>query len=140
MAAPTITQVVEAIESALETISGLRTAEYVPDQVNPPMAIVDFPGDIDYHAAFANGLFTFEPTVIILVSKVVDRVGTAALAAYASPTGTNSIKVALEADKTLGGVVDDCHVVSFRRLTAQETVDIAFYGGVFTLRVYAKGV
>ncbi len=140
MAAPTIGQILAGVETQLQTISGLRTAQYVPDQVNPPQAVVDFPGDITYHTAFHHGQFTIEPTVILLVSKTVDRVGTAALAAYASPTGTNSIHLAIELDRTLGGVVDDCFVVHFRRLTQTEIDALLFFGGVFTLRVVAKGV
>src|SRR5207244_12318757 len=108
MAAPTIQQVLSGIETRLKTISGLRTNAYLSYALNPPQSVVDFPVDIDYHAAFAHGLFRFEPTVIILVSANVDRVGTAALGAYASPTGTNSIHAAIEGDRTLGGVVDDC--------------------------------
>lgn len=139
MAAPTIQQVLTGIKANLSTISGLRLNDYVPDQLNPPQAVVDFPGEIDYHAAFHHGLLTFEATIIILVSKVVDRAGTAALAAYASPTGTNSIHLAIEADRTLGGVVDDCYVRSFRRLNQQEIDDLTFFGGVFSVPIKAKG-
>jgi hypothetical protein len=140
MAAPTVGQVLAGIETQLKTIAGLRTNQYVPDQLNPPQAVVDFPGDITYHEAFAHGKFRFDPTVTILVSKAVDRVGTAALAAYASPTGARSIHTAIELDRTLGAVVDDCIVVHFRRLNQQEIDGIGFFGGVFTLHVIATGV
>ena len=137
MAAPTIQQIMEAIETSLETIPGLRTSEYVPDQLNPPQAVVDFPGEIVYHGTFAHGKYVFEPTITILVSRTVDRIGTAALAAYASPSGTNSIHLAIEADQTLGGVVDNCVVLNFRRLGQQEIDALQFFGGLFTLRVIA---
>jgi hypothetical protein len=140
VAAPTIGQIVEGIETRLETISGLRAVEYVPDAINPPQAVVDFSGDINYHETFIHGKQRLELTVIILVSRVVDRVGNAALAAYASTTGTNSIHAAIEGDATLGGIVDDCTVTSFRRLGQQEIDGLGFYGGVFTLRVTAAGV
>lgn len=140
MAAPTISAVMEAIETSLETISGLRTAEYVPDQIQPPIAVVDFPADIDYHAAFAHGKFMFEPTVTVIVSMAIDRIGTAALAGYASPTGTSSIHTAIETDKTLGGVVDDCIVLRFRRMTQEDVNGLGYYAGVFTLRVIATGI
>ena len=139
MSAPTISQIMEGIETRLETIPGLRTAEYVPDQVNPPQAVVDFPGEIDFHVTAKHGLFTFEAQVIILVSKTVDRAGTAALATYASITGTNSIHAAIEGDSTLGGIVDDCYVRSFRRLGQEEIDGLGFFGGVFMLPVMAKG-
>lgn len=139
MAAPTIQQILTAIKANLSTISGLRLTDYVPDQVNPPQAVVDFPGELDPHGTFKGGLLTLEATVTVLVSKTVDRAGTAALAAYASSTGTNSIQAAIEADPTLGGVVDSCYVRGFRRLNQQEIDEITFFGGVFTLPILAKG-
>jgi hypothetical protein len=140
VSAPTIGQIVEAVETRLETISGLRTAEYVPDAVNPPQAVVDFSGPIDYHQTFVHGKQRLELTVIILVSRSVDRIGSAALAAYASTTGTNSIHAAIEGDATLGGIVDDCTVAEFRRLGQEEIDGLGFYGGVFTLHVIAPGI
>lgn len=128
------------ISTNLQTIQGLRVVAYVPDQVNPPQAVVDFPNDIDYHAAFAHGKFTFEPTVTVLVSQAMDRVGNAALAAYASPTGANSIHTAIESDRTLGATVDDCIVLGFRRMTTEEFNGLGYYGGIFTLRVIATGI
>lgn len=140
MAAPTIGQIVAAVETRLKTISGLRTSQYVPDAVNPPQAVVDFSGDINYHETFVHGKQRLELTVIILVSRVVDRVGNAALAAYASTSGTNSIHTAIEGDATLGSLVDDCTVGTFRRLGQEEIDGLGFYGGVFTLHVIAPGV
>lgn len=128
-----------AIETRLKTISGLRTASYVPDQVNPPQAVVDFPGDIDYHKTFIHGKFEFEPTVIVLISKTVDRVGVSSLSDFASPTGTNSIHAAIETDPTLGGIVDYCNVLHFRRLNQEEVAGLGYFGGVFTLQVAASG-
>lgn len=130
----------DGIATNLRTISGLRVTAYVPDQINPPQAVVDFPGEIDYHASFQHGKFAFEPSVTIIVGQAIDRVGTAALAAFASPTGTQSIHTAIEADRTLGGVVDDCIVVGFRRMTQEDVTGLGFYGGTFTLRVMASGI
>ena len=140
MAAPTIQNVMDGIGTRLATITGLRVANYVPDQVNPPQAVVDFPNAIDYHGTFVHGMMHSEFTVIILVSQVIDRVGSKALGDFASPTGTNSIHAAIEGDATLGGVVDDCTVVDFRRLTTAEWNGLGFYGGVFRLEVMAKGI
>ncbi len=140
MAAPTIQAILTGIKTQLSTISGLRTNDYVPDALNPPQAVVDFPNPITYHEAFAHGKMRLDPTVIILVSRALDRIGTAALSSYASPTGANSIHAAIELDKTLGGVVDDCIVFEFRRLNQQEIDALQFFGGVFTLHVIAPGV
>ena len=137
--APTIAEVMQAIETRLKTINGLRTDDIQSDQINPPQAIVGVPPIPSYHATMGNGRFLLEPTVTVLVSANVDRVGQLALAGYANPTGPTSIKAAIEDDRTLGGVVDDCIVTEFRPLGMEEVGQIGFYGGEFTLRVIASG-
>lgn len=139
MAAPTIVAVMQAIEARLATIAGLRVTEYVPDQVTPPQAIVGVPPITAYHLTGARGYIQLEPTVMVLTSAAQDRAGQLALAAYANPTGASSVIVAIEADKTLGGVVDDCLVVDFQPLGLQEVALVGYYGGIFTLRVLAQG-
>lgn len=138
--APSIVDVMTGIEARLETIPGLRTSEYIPDQINPPVAIVGVPPIPDYHVTMGRGRFLLEPTVTILVSAALDRTGQRALAEYANPTGERSIVAAIEADKTLGGAVHDCIVVSFNPLGLEDVGSIDYYGGIFTLRVVASGV
>lgn len=138
--APTIVQVMQGIEARLETISGLRVSHVVPDQVNPPQAIVGVPPIPRYHQSMQRGKFDLEPTVTVLVSAGLDRAGQQNLAAYADPTGDKSIIVAIEGDRTLGSVVDDCIVISFEPLGLQEVGLIGYYGGRFALRAIASGV
>lgn len=140
MAAPTIEQIMLGIETRLKTITGLRVAEYVADQINPPAAVVGVPEIDSYHATMGRGRFTLEPTVTVFTSAALDRVGQLKLASYANPTGANSVVAAIEGDKTLGGVVEDCIVVSFRPLGMEEVGVIGYYGGEFTLRTIASGV
>lgn len=138
MAAPTILQVMQGIETRLATISGLNTSEFVSDQVSVPCAIVGIP-PINYRETMQKGKFSLAPTVTVLVSAALDRNGQIQLAGYANPTGSTSIIVAIEGDKTLGGVVDDCIVWDFRPLGMEEVGLIGYYGGVFELRVIATG-
>lgn len=139
MATPTILEVMRAIESALDDISGLRTTEFIKDQMSPPFAMVGVPEITDYHGAFKSGMMTISPRVYVFVSSVVDRIGQTNLANYANPTGAQSIKAALEADNTLGGVVSQVVVKSFRPLGAEEMGALGYYGGVFDLFVVATG-
>lgn len=139
MTAPTIAEIMQGIEARLATISGLRVAEYVPNQVNPPQAYVGVPPIPRYHATMGMGRFEIEPTVTVLVSANLDRAGQLQLAGFANPTGDTSIRAAIEGDKTLGGKVDDCFVVSFRPLGPVEVGLIGFYGGIFELRAVAIG-
>jgi len=139
MAAPTILQVMQGIETRLATISGLRTSEFIADQINPPQALVGVPTIPRYHATMQRGRFQLEPTVTVFVSAALDRVGQQLLAEYANPTGTKSIIAAIEGDKTLGGIVDDCNVISFRPL-GMVAVGVAEYlAGEFDLQAIAQG-
>lgn len=137
--APTIEQIMDGIETRLATIPNLRTRNVSPDQIVPPCAWVGVPPIPSYHATFGSGRMTLAPTVIVAVSASLDRVGQMRLAGYANPTGATSIKAAIEADKTLGGVVDDCIVVSFQPTGLDEVGGIGYYGGIFQLQAIAIG-
>lgn len=139
MATPTILEVMNAIESALDDIPGLRTTAFIKDQMAPPFAMVGVPEIPDYHGAFRSGSMTISPRVYVFVSSVVDRIGQTKLSEYANPTGVSSIKAALEADNTLGGVVAQVVVKSFRPLGAEEMGAFNYYGGVFDLMIVATG-
>ena len=140
MTAANLTLIMQAIGTRLATISGLRVTAYVSDQVNPPAAVVGVPPIPDYHRTFAHGKFMLDIPVTVLVSKVVDRIDQPSMATFADISGTNSIHAAIEADRTLGGTVDDCIVVNFAPLGQDEVGALGYYGGVFTLRVIASGV
>lgn len=134
----TILQVMEGIEARLATIEGLQYSEYVPDQVNPPHAFVGVPEIPDYDETFGRGVYRVAPTITVLTSAALDRVGQRALAEFANPSGTKSIPAAIDADRTLGSVVDDCKVTGFRPLNVEEVGVIGYYGGEFQLDVLAR--
>lgn len=142
--APSLRDIMSGIETRLSTIDGLRVpADGQPDQINPPAAVVGIPAISDYHATMQRGRMVLAPTVLILVSAAVSRVGQMALAEYANPTGAKSVVTAVEAKtadgKALGGVAEDCVVRSFRPLGLEEVGELQFFGGLFTLMVVAVG-
>lgn len=137
--AATIRAVLEGIEARLQTIEGLRVTAHVPDKVNIPAAFVGVPPIPQYHGTFRMGRFMIEPTVTVLTSAAYARTGQLALADYADPAGPLSIRAAIEADKTLGGAVDDCIVASFEPLGVVRVGDIDYTAGQFTLRAIATG-
>jgi len=138
--ATTILDVMTGIEERLATIDGLRTAYYMAEQINPPQAVVGVPPVDNYRTTFGRGQFMIMPQVYVFVSAALDKVGQAALAEFANPVGARSIPAAIEADRTLGGVVQECVVDSFRPLGWEEVGAIGYYGGVFDLRVIGTGV
>lgn len=136
----TVQQVMEGIEARLLTIEGLRVASYAPDQINPPQAIVGVPPVPNYRASFGSaGELQIQPTITILVSAALDRVGQQKLASYVDKTGTQSVYAAIEADKTLGLSNVECIVRSFQPLGLQDVGVLGYYGGVFTLDCMATG-
>ena len=129
----------EGLETRLETITGLRVRDIQPDSVALPQAWVGIPEEIDYHAAFQRGLMRLPFKVGLAVSAASDRVGQHALAAYANPTGTSSVVAAIEADKTLGGVVSDLIVRTFRPLGLTNIGGLDCYAGEWVVDVFATG-
>jgi hypothetical protein len=138
MPAVTITPIMLGLETRLKTISGLRTSPYVPDQITPPHAVIEVP-PIDYHTTFAHGMVNLTFTIRLFAQKVIDRIDQPTMAAFADIAGTNSIHAAIEGDKTLGGVADDCKVISFDPVGGAEVGALPYYEGVFTVRVLGKG-
>ncbi len=104
-------QVRDGLKTRLQTISGLRCYDLVPDQVNPPAAVVgqlDFTFDIDN----ARGLDQANVDVIVIVQRFSERAGQNRLDAYLAGSGTGSIKAAIEGDRTLGGACQTLRVTS----------------------------
>lgn len=146
MAEISLTAVMDGLEARLATISGLRASSVVPDQINPPQAMVGVPPVPDYHGAMRMGLTRLEVPVWVFVSAALDRIGQRLLAEYASPSGTASIRQAIEQPdpdgrKTLGGVpgVQDVMVQSFRPLGREEFGLIGYFGGQWTVLVEIDG-
>lgn len=120
------------LATLLGNVPNLRVATTVPDDVLPPMAVVA-PGDpfIDYHLAQAKGLAEADWRIIVAVSKTPGAGTQALLDDYlSSGTGhTLSIIDALEADKTLAGVVQHLHVGQPRAYgTIQLNEQVSFIG------------
>lgn len=103
----------DGLAENLGSIVGLRIANYVPDNVNPPMAIIS-PQGIEYHKAFANGLNTYSFVISVVVGRVSERSAQNILDAYCDPSGSSSIKSAIESDRTLSGRCFDLVVSDMR--------------------------
>jgi hypothetical protein len=134
-----ITAVMDGLEVRLKTIAGLRVSDVKPGQINPPQAVIGVPDIPEFYAAMKRGTTLINPTITVLTSATVDRIGQRALAGYADPSGDLSIVAAIMADPTLGGACDDCIVSSFRPLGIDEVGVIGYFGGVFTLTVTGSG-
>ena len=104
-------QVRDALKTRLQTISGLRVYEVIPEPVTPPCAIVgqlDFTFDIDN----ARGLDQANVDIYVIVQRFSERAGQDKLDGYLAGTGATSIKTAIEGDRTLGGACQTLRVIS----------------------------
>lgn len=138
--ATTIPQIMTAVGTRLNGISGLRGHAYAPDNPSPPCAFPLVPAITSYRESMRRGTYVIPLRIAVLTGAQVDRVGQHALAGYANPTGSLSIRAALEdGDKTLGGLINDLVVDSFDPGGLQEVGLVGYYGGVFTVRVIASG-
>jgi len=132
----TPSQVKDAIKVALETIPGLRAYDYQPDQVNPPFAFATLE-EITYHGAMGAGNVVNRFTVSVIVQRASERTAQDKLDGYLSYDGTQSIRKAIEADRTLGGVVQDVIVNSASNITNIDANDTTYLTVDFQLLVYA---
>jgi hypothetical protein len=129
----TLEEILGALEARLDTIQGLNIGDMVPASINPPQAVVGVPPIPDYHTGLVARRPILQPTITVLTSSAMNALGQHRLARYADTDGPESIPALILADRTLGEVVSDCLVRSFRPLGLQEVGVINYFGGVFVL-------
>lgn len=120
----------------IATISGLRVSTYIPDDLNPPVAVVSAP-TITFDTAFNNGLTTYDFTVTVVVGRTSERTAQSKLDAYSDPSGASSIKAAIESDKTLGGASQTLRVTRTNGNSVVQVGDAIYAAVEFTVAVYA---
>ena len=104
-----ITVIRTRLAANLGTISGLRTSAEMPDNPTPPIGIINL-DSVDYDGAMQGGLTTYSFVVTVIVGRAAEREMQRKLDAYCDPTGSQSVKLAIESDKTLSGEVYDLRV------------------------------
>jgi hypothetical protein len=133
----TVSELRTGIATNLATIAGLRTTPTVPDQINPPIAVV-MPNSITYDLAFArSGGDEYEFLVMVIVGRVDERSAQNKLDAYCSGSGASSVKTAIEKDKTLGGKAFDCRVTSLRNYNQVTVGDVVYLSAEFVVQVFS---
>lgn len=106
----TANQIREALADAIQAaIPGLQASAYVLANPTPPAAHV-MRGEIEYDLAMQGGLHNLTMRVQAFVALTTDIGAQMLLDDYLSPDGDNSIKAAIEADTSLGGLIQDLHV------------------------------
>ena len=125
--APTVRQIRSGFGTLLDTIAGLRVHDTVPGQFSPPAAIVGMPTRQPTET-FVRGTDRWEIDLWVVVARQADAQSEKAVESYLDPTGASSVRAAILADKTLGGVVNDVHEV------LAEPTDFVFGSGANEVR------
>lgn len=135
--AVTISEIRDGLATRLATITGLRQSPDLPDNPNPPIAVVG-PNTVGYDTSFQGGLTTYTFVITVIVARVSERQAQARLDAYASTSGNQSIKEAIEGDKTLGGKVADVRVTEMSNVGAVLLGEATYIAANFAVTVYAE--
>lgn len=133
---PTVQELREGLATRLRTISGLRAASTQPDNPNPPMAIVNL-DSITFDEAYNRGLDAYQFTILVLAGRVAERTSQNRLEAYLNPSGTSSIKQAIQGDRTLGGKAQTLRVTEVTSYGSISVGDVTYLAANLTVVVYA---
>jgi len=133
-----ITAIRDGLEANLETISGLRGYSEIPENPSIPAAVVTL-DTIEYDQAFQKGLVLYNFSISVIVGRFNARSTQQKLNDYADNTGSDSIKTAIESDKSLGGSAFDVVVTSMTGISNIDLNDGNNYIGMdFSVTVYAN--
>lgn len=130
----TVGQVKTALATAAATITGLRTYDRQPDQLNVPFAFPTL-STIDYHGAMGAGSILQTYTLTVVVGRASERAAEDLLDQFLS-YGSGGIRFAIEADTTLGNVVQTCIVESAGTIGTIDGNDTLYLMVEFRVLVY----
>ena len=128
----TVSGIRQGIATNLASITGLRVSPTMLDAPRPPVAMV-YPDTIDFDLNAVRGADTFTFIVFVLVGRADDRTAQNRLDGFVS--GANSVKAAIESDRTLGGAADTCRVTSMRNYQQVSIGETVYLGVEFEVEV-----
>lgn len=134
--AATVSEALAGLRNALAQIPGLRVVEYLPDQINPPVAVCAI-DEVTYHEAFSGGDPRYQMTVSVVVDRASERVAQKKLDAFVSYGGSQSIRAAVESDMTLGGSVQQAVVQRASNIQIVNVNEVIYLAVDFTVMVHA---
>jgi hypothetical protein len=132
-----VTDLRTRIATNLATITGLRTSPTLPDNPNPPIALVT-PISVSFDDSFKRGMQTYTFVISVIVGRADERTAQNKLDGFVSSTGSSSVKLAVESDKTLGGNAFDCRVTEMRNYGQLTIGDVIYLSAEFTVLCYAN--
>jgi len=102
----TLADIRAGLATRLGTIRGVKASAYMLANVTPPAVWVR-PDTVDYHRSSQGGMVEWTFAVQAVVGTAGDRAAQETLDELIAPSGSRSVRAAIEADPTLGGVAQD---------------------------------
>jgi hypothetical protein len=134
--AGTASQIQSGLAARLATITGLRVADHLPEQVTPPMAVIQVQS-VTFHRAMGGGLSEWQFVISLISGRMGDRAAQKALDGWMSYSGSQSARAAIEADPTLGGVCQTLIVAEMLSIRPLSIGDAAYLTCEFNVTVHA---
>lgn len=135
----TIDEIQAGIKARLDTIQGLHGYATEPESANLPLAfprLVDWTYD-DQLTMGADSTMVYHFDVWVLVRIPDLNRSQTMLNPYISPSGRNSVKLAIEEDVSLGGIVDSCRVTGGGSYGTTEIATVKALAASVRLEVFA---
>jgi len=131
-----ISELRQGLATNLQTITGLRVVDTLPDLVNPPMAMIGLT-KVNYNQQNQRSMaeYTFQVTVVL--GRVSERTAQRDMDVLVAP-GSGSVKYALESDRTLGGNAFEVFVGELSAIGAVSLGGIDYFSAEFSVQVYAQ--
>jgi len=101
----------DALKTQLQTITGLRCYDTIPDSINVPAAIVGML-DFEFDMSMMRGADKATLDIIIITGRMSERSAQNALDTYLTGTGASSVKTVVEANPTLSGACQTLRVTT----------------------------
>lgn len=130
----------QALANRIATISGLTVYNTIPDSVTVPAAIIGPPAGqmpfLHYSDTFDGGV-TYLLAIRVYVSRYDSPMAQDALDPFVAPTGSQSLDATIDADPSLGGVVEYANLVEVRNYGKYTIGDVDYVGAEWLVRVMA---
>jgi len=131
-----ISELRQGLATNLQTISGLRVVDTLPDLVNPPMAMIGLT-KVNYNQQNQRSMAEYTFQVTVVVGRLSERTAQAALDVLVAP-GLGSVKYAIESDRTLGGKAYEVFVPELSAYGAVSVNGVDLLSAEFSVQVYAQ--
>ena len=131
-----ISELREGLATNLQTITGLRVVDTLPDLVNPPMAMIGLT-KIAYNQQNQRSMAEYTFQVTVVVGRVSERTAQATLDVLVAP-GSGSVKYAIESDRTLGGKAFETFIPELSAYGAVSINGIDYLSAEFSVQVFAQ--